>query len=581
MREKLRPSCNILGAKGVFWMMVGFIAAISVAVIEILLGNFIQLFLKLTGLLPDTFMIDGPFSRFHLTSNGIVVLLFILGVVRATFQFFIYEAAIRCQAITIERLKISVLRRILLEKPRIFIPSAKIHTLLSEIFPKTAFFFHYFSMFFSSAILAVFFIFYMYTLAPAHTTIGVLLLGVVGIFIMLLNRRVRQISTSISGSQQSLVEGVIRVVRNWILVNVLKTNEREFYSLAQHAYNYSDRTVSSSVIANFAAILPLFLGFVVVDILLYFNFNYSPLVGATFVVFLYVFLRFVASLAQMASVYGTMNTYYPQFLEAVDFYKRSSLPFFDGRALKSIHSTKNTEIHGTKVENPISVKLRNVSFSYENQEKNILSNISLDIEAGTHVGIMGESGIGKSTLLAIILGRVEPTCGEAKLNERKASDFVDEDSTTIGYVGADPFLFAGTLRENLEYGAVQEKSVKEIYHALERASILSVVENLPGTLDYVLDENIQNLSAGQKQRVSLARALLNNPSLLILDEVSASLDDQTESDLAESLIQLGGSCTIVTVSHRKGILKHCDIIFELTIENGRTKISKLTKGMGS
>ena len=133
----------------------------------------------------------------------------------------------------------------------------------------------------------------------------------------------------------------------------------------------------------------------------------------------------------------------------------------------------------------------------------------------------------------------------------------------MGYVGAEAYLIAGTLADNLCYGLTHTPSDAELWHALGQARLESVVRALPDGLAHRIREDGAGLSAGEKQRLALARALLAKPGLLVLDEASANLDEATEAELTESLRALRGTVTVLVVSHRPQLLAHADQRLEL------------------
>jgi ABC-type bacteriocin/lantibiotic exporter with double-glycine peptidase domain len=173
-------------------------------------------------------------------------------------------------------------------------------------------------------------------------------------------------------------------------------------------------------------------------------------------------------------------------------------------------------------------------------------------------------------LLSLLLGVLEPSRGRVTINGNDASEFFEKFDVPMGYVGAEPFLLEGSLRENLLYGSSEEVEDKALWEALEKAELAATVRELPGQLEYALTENSEGLSTGQKQRLSLARALVQKPLLLFLDEASANLDVDTESAIADSIRFLKGECTVLVISHRHGMLQHADTLIELQMPTEET-----------
>ncbi len=179
------------------------------------------------------------------------------------------------------------------------------------------------------------------------------------------------------------------------------------------------------------------------------------------------------------------------------------------------------------------------------------------------MGIVGPNGCGKSTLLAIILGALNPTSGKVLINEANSRKFMNHNSQSIGFVGAEPYLIHGTILENLTYGISRKYLDDEIWQVLRIVRLDEFVKELPDDLGHIIQENGEGLSSGQKQRITIARAFLRKPSLLILDEPTANLDDVSESCICNALYDLKGKCTVIIVSHKPGILKKADQTFNL------------------
>jgi ATP-binding cassette subfamily B protein AbcA/BmrA len=185
-----------------------------------------------------------------------------------------------------------------------------------------------------------------------------------------------------------------------------------------------------------------------------------------------------------------------------------------------------------------------------------LNQLNFDISAGEHIGIIGPSGAGKSTILMLILGILKPTQGKISISEQDPEIYFNTPFSKVGYVGPEPFLIKGSIRSNLLYGIKFNVTDEDIWNALKMASLSDYIKSI--SLDYEIPEDQSGLSAGQKQRLCLARAFLNRPQLLVLDEATANLDDKTESEVALAVSLLKGKCTTVIVSHRPGILTYVD-----------------------
>lgn len=253
----------------------------------------------------------------------------------------------------------------------------------------------------------------------------------------------------------------------------------------------------------------------------------------------------------------------------------SSLLHFNITMQKSLEAWKRIEEilnlpdddnHGLDITHIEHLKLNNVSFSYDNS-KIVFDTVSMDFNKGDMVGIIGNSGIGKTTLLKLITGELSPNNGCISINGTELTQYnIYSYRNQLSKIEQEPLLFRDTIMNNIALGK-RNASFDEIQNAACLAQIHEFIITLDNSYKTVIDESGKNLSIGQKQRIALARALLKNSSLLLLDEPTSSIDKESEAKLRTVLDNIRQDKTILIVSHKSSILENCNKILEVKNKN--------------
>ena len=216
------------------------------------------------------------------------------------------------------------------------------------------------------------------------------------------------------------------------------------------------------------------------------------------------------------------------------------------------------------------ITVEDVVYHYPKSDKNVLEHANLTITPGESVGIVGQSGAGKTTLVDIILGLLRPASG------RVAIDGVDIRTDNqawlaqIGYIPQMIFMLDGTIRDNVAFGEdAEDIDDADVWAALREASMEDFVKSLPDGLDTQLGERGVRISGGQRQRIGIARALYTNPSVLIFDEATSALDNETEAAIMDSINHLHGTKTMIIIAHRLTTIAGCDHVYR--VEGGKIR----------
>lgn len=350
-------------------------------------------------------------------------------------------------------------------------------------------------------------------------------------------------------------------LKNLLLLQIYGTQKEEKEKIKIRLKNVIQQVVKYHRVMHLKSALPQTLGMVLICSLCVISTKNSWIPSALMITYFYLFLQFVQNFSEVLKNVSSITFSLPATIKFAKWWADHA---HDGiRNRQDDFSKQNQPV----IRNAIGWEMDKVTFSYYGNTVPTLKEFSLKIEPLSCLVILGESGSGKSTILSLLLGLVEPNTGNLSVvlsnSEKKTMREVQASLLdVVGYVGPESFLVEGTIYDNLIYGLKTKPSPEDVRDALSTADC-SFVNNLPNGLNHKITEQGQGLSAGQKQRLSFARAILRKPKVLILDEATSNLDMETEDKMVKVLSGFKKDMTIVAVTHREAMLKIADQVVRL------------------
>jgi len=359
--------------------------------------------------------------------------------------------------------------------------------------------------------------------------------------------RLGKISTDLANKMAGIFAETLQAAK--IIIGYARQDKsRERYISAYS--KYMDSTIKSQTLQSGTSILFLPLGMLSVVLAIgFFMQNNGNIQLSELTAIMYSLL----SSAPLMAVFLQTN------VSIVNF-----VPSYEQMASLQEKSLKLAEIKGSIIFSNLGrgVTIKNVSFSY-NREKKIFDKLNMEIKSGEMTAIVGESGSGKSTIVDLVMGLQIPSNGTIEVDNVSLSD-LDQNSfrEKIGYVPQDPILFNTSIKNNLLWSN-SLASEEDIINSLKLSNSDSFVNHLPNGIDTIVGDRGVRLSGGQRQRIALARALVRNPELIILDEATSSLDTESELMIQRSIEELSGKMTVLVVAHRLSTIKKSDMVYVL------------------
>ena len=333
----------------------------------------------------------------------------------------------------------------------------------------------------------------------------------------------------------------------------------EFY---KHNNQYLKTTLLTDVIVNTPRVIIESTVVVIIVTLLYFSFNETESVSVFSSLGLYglAFFRLMPSFNRMLTAYSYKNILEHTINKLYDILLESQI---DHKKVKKDDDFSIKQFDRIKIEN---IKIENLFFSYEN-EKNILEDINLEINKNDFIGIVGNSGSGKSTFINLLLGLLEPNKGSIIYNDRiniyENQDFFNK---RISYVPQNISILEKSVAENIAFGEKKEDiDIEKIKQIVVKTKLSSLISKMDNGLETIINSDNLNISGGELQRIGLARALYFDADLLVLDEATNSLDVKTENEILEMIYEnFLEKKIIIFISHKMKNLEKSNVLFEIT-----------------
>lgn len=545
---KIQNFKDLFGIKLILLFFIGIFLGVFAGIIEIAFGFALQNFLSSFHLLEERAnLFQLPFDI------SPTVLLVILAFTQAGFNFLNATIPQIASEGFNRRVRYFITKNTLgseIEAETLTIP--EVSHILTNLTPKVALFASSITQFVIALITGITILIGLVYISFELMLISVLVLLMLNIPVFFFRGLINKYANNIHVYSEKFISKTFRDLKNIYFLRIIGTNLKELKEAMSLSNSIFVNYIYYLVGIVFNSTVPLFSGVLLIIVIVVVNAKNNFMSAALIVPFVYFLVRLSQNISRFGASVGYIQLTRPFLSDFLD------TTWFFNADQKQLHHLRN-KAAGNIVPHKLVVKNLTIG-----RKKALIQNVSCNINKGDFLLISGKSGKGKTTLLMTLIGIIPKLKGEILWND-KAIESLDIGflKKHVGYSGPDPFLFDGTVEGNILYGVIdKDKARNNIRKALDMAQC-SFVFQLENGLQHELREGGEGISVGQKQRLSVARALLREPKILFLDEATSNIDETTENTIFTSIHSAYPEMIIIAVSHRNSLKKFATQTIEL------------------
>lgn len=546
------------------WALLCLLGSLSICLLDLVIANILLAILKMLGVELESKA--SIFNEMLMSSTfaPVFIAFLLVGLIRAVSQFFVGQSATVIVDGVVNRLRLALGYLVLMNPAKTLDEKLDVLHWSSSVFSPVGFSMLHLTYSVAYLLQSIVMVIMVVYFAPIEAAIGMVGILCIGIFVFLANSFARERMSMLPSENERFTDILRKLNENKFLIKNLHQEGHEWHVFSNRANKVYRESCKSTEIINVASSATPFLGVVLLTGILYVSMNFLETPNGDLLVFFFLFVRFIQSIGLTSDALSKSfhKTYF--ILDVLKLVSPVPKSFLANIENQKIDGAKLYRRSRERNIDPPSIECRSVSYCYPNNTVKTPPT-SFRIEAGQVAAIVGPSGSGKSTLLSLILGLRQPTEGVVTIDGAVIDGPLYAKPLSIGYCGPNPYIFEGTLLENISYGLQEEPSVDSVKKALSKVGLIDVVDELENGLHTELGNRRRGLSTGQLQRLAIGRVFLNPAALIILDEFTANIDSEAEKLIVDNLHVLKGRSTIVVVTHKLEALRIADVVVDMGV----------------